>query len=149
MAATRTAPGRGRAWSRASTPPQGPGGCRGGWVFAPCRTGLGRDAPATIGLMRLSPQHIRAIREVVRHECGPEARVRLFGSRLDDTRRGGDVDVLVELEQPVERPAVLAARLSARLSRRLDGRSVDVVLSAPNLPRSAVHRMAEQQGQLL
>lgn len=99
--------------------------------------------------MRLSPQHIRAIREVVRHECGPEARVRLFGSRLDDTRRGGDVDVLVELEQPVERPAVLAARLSARLSRRLDGRSVDVVLSAPNLPRSAVHRMAEQQGQLL
>ena len=79
----------------------------------------------------------------------PGACVRLFGSRLGDTRRGGDVDVLVELDQPVERPAVLSARLSAQLSRRVDGRSVDVVLSAPNLSRSAVHRRAEQQGQLV
>lgn len=99
--------------------------------------------------MRVSPEHIRAIRETVRHECGPDARVRLFGSRLDDDRRGGDLDVLVELGEPIERPAMLSARLSARLSRRLDGRSVDVVVAAPNLARSDVQRVAEKHGQPL
>jgi len=99
--------------------------------------------------MRLSPEHASAIREVVRSECGPSARARLFGSRLDDALRGGDVDILIELDEPVERPAVLSARLSARLSRKLQGRAVDVVLSAPNIARSPVHLVAEKRGQLL
>jgi len=99
--------------------------------------------------MRLLPEHVQAIRQVVYRECGSHARIRLFGSRLDETRRGGDVDVLIELDEPVERPAVLSARLSAMLSRRLQGRAVDVVLSAPNLARSPVHHVAEREGQLL
>jgi len=99
--------------------------------------------------MRLSQEDVSAIREVVCRECGAGARARLFGSRLDDTRRGGDVDVLVELDHPVQRPAVFAAQLSARLSRRLQGRAVDVILSASNLPRSPVHDIAEKEGQLL
>ncbi|PYG02440.1 putative nucleotidyltransferase [Thioalkalivibrio sp. ALE21] len=103
----------------------------------------------TINGMRLRPEHIKAIREVVRRECGASARVRLFGSRLDDAGRGGDVDVLVELDDPVERPAMLSARLSAMISRRLQGRAVDVVLSAPNITRSPVHDIAEREGQLL
>ncbi len=103
----------------------------------------------TINGMRLRPEHIEAIREVVRRECGASARVRLFGSRLDDAGRGGDVDVLVELDDPVERPAMLSARLSAMISRRLQGRAVDVVLSAPNITRSPVHDIAEREGQLL
>jgi len=99
--------------------------------------------------MRLSPEHRQTIREVVRRECGSDTRVRVFGSRLDDTGRGGDLDVLVEFDWPVERPALVSARLSAMLSRRLDGRSVDVVLSAPNLRRHTVHRVAQEKGQLL
>jgi predicted nucleotidyltransferase len=50
--------------------------------------------------------------------------VRVFGSRLDDPRRGGDVDLLVELECPVSNPVWLAARISARLPRALRGREV-------------------------
>lgn len=75
--------------------------------------------------------------------------MRVFGSRLDDPRRGGDVDLLVELECPVSNPVWLAARISARLPRALRGREVDVVLSAPNLARSALHAAAEREGQLL
>ena len=68
---------------------------------------------------------------------------------MNDTRRGGDVDLLVELDCPVSDPAWLAARISARLTRALLGREVDVVLSAPNLARSALHAVAEREGQLL
>lgn len=59
---------------------------------------------------------------------GYPVRVLLFGSRLDDTARGGDVDLLIELTEPVDNPAVLSATLSARISRVLDGRKVDVLL---------------------
>ncbi|GAB4173977.1 MAG: hypothetical protein Fur0039_15710 [Rhodocyclaceae bacterium] len=45
--------------------------------------------------MRLSEQHRREILRVVHEICGPQARVRLFGSRLDDRRRSGDVDLRV------------------------------------------------------
>jgi len=62
---------------------------------------------------------------------------------------GGDIDVLVNLDEPVERQAVLSARLSAMLSRQLHGRAVDVILSAPNITRSPVHHTAEKEGRLL
>ena len=45
--------------------------------------------------MRLQAASVETIRRVVRDEAGAHARVRLFGSRLDDAARGGDVDLLV------------------------------------------------------
>lgn len=73
----------------------------------------------------------------------------MFGSRVHDEFRGGDLDLLVEFEQPVTEPAMLAARMEARIIRYLAGREVDVVLAAPNLRRVEIHRIAEPQGVLL
>lgn len=99
--------------------------------------------------MRLLSQQIDAIRFVTQELAGADARVRLFGSRLDPAIKGGDVDLLVELNHPVEHPAVLAASLSARISRRLQGRKVDVLLSAPNLAVLPIHLLAREEGQWL
>jgi uncharacterized protein len=44
--------------------------------------------------MRLSASEISAIREEL-GRLDPEAEVYLYGSRADDTARGGDVDLLV------------------------------------------------------
>ena len=96
--------------------------------------------------MRLAEEQVKAIREIVYEEAGPDARVRLFGSRVNDELRGGDVDLLVVLDSDVANAAWLAARLEARISRALEGRSVDVVLEAPNLRRSTIHRFAEAEG---
>ena len=99
--------------------------------------------------MRLTQEQIDSIRQVTREEAGPEAVVRVFGSRLNDEVKGGDLDLLVELPGPVEHPAVLAATLSARISRTLYGRKVDVVLLAPNLERLPIHDVALSQGQVI
>ena len=99
--------------------------------------------------MRLSPEQAAAIRRVVRETAGDDARVRLFGSRLDDAARGGDVDLLVEVDEAVESPALLSARLATRVSRALDGRRVDVMLLAPNLERQSIHEAALRTGVLL
>lgn len=99
--------------------------------------------------MRLTDDQTQAIRQLVRQIAGNQARVRVFGSRLDDTAHGGDLDLLLELAEPVDNPALMAARLSAQVSRAMDGRKVDVLLSAPNLMRLPIHDMAFKEGQLL
>jgi len=99
--------------------------------------------------MRVSEQQAQSIRQIVRDTAGGEARVRLFGSRLDDAALGGDLDLLVELPTRIDHPAVLAARLSVAISRAMDGRKVDVVLLAPNLRRLPIHDIALQEGVVL
>jgi predicted nucleotidyltransferase len=99
--------------------------------------------------MRLSEAQIQAIRQIARDLAGAEATVRVFGSRLDDNARGGDLDMLLDLPAPVENPALLAARVSARVSRQMHGRKVDVVMSAPNLMRLPIHDIAFSEGCLL
>ncbi|SEI49926.1 nucleotidyltransferase domain-containing protein [Nitrosomonas eutropha] len=65
--------------------------------------------------MRLSPYTQRIICESVQDIFGTDAHVKVFGSRLDDNARGGDIDLLVELPsitQEVERKTLqLVARL--------------------------------------
>ena len=96
--------------------------------------------------MRLSEAHRRIIREEVARLFGSEAEVLLFGSRLDDAARGGDVDLLVRVPHPVEDPLMAAARLATRLERRFDGRRVDVLLLTPDTPRQPIHDIAERTG---
>lgn len=99
--------------------------------------------------MRLSADHAAIIVAEVGRLFGPAARVSLFGSRLRDEARGGDIDLLVEAPAVVDNPAWQAASLEARLMRRLDGRRVDVLLLAENLPEQPVHRIARAEGRRL
>jgi len=99
--------------------------------------------------MRLSPEQVEIIRHITRELAGPEAKIWLFGSRLDDTAKGGDVDLMLELNTPAENPALLSAQLSAKISRAFSGRKVDVLISAPNLLRLPIHDIAFEEGQLL
>lgn len=99
--------------------------------------------------MRLTDHQIQTIRQLARQVAGDRATVRVFGSRLDDTAHGGDLDLMLELPDPVDNPALLAARLSAQVSRTMFGRKVDVLLSAPNLLRLPIHDIAFNEGYLL
>jgi predicted nucleotidyltransferase len=77
---------------------------------------------------------------------GEGAQVTLFGSRVDDSLKGGDVDLMVEFPQGIEDPAVVSARIASRISRVMHGRKVDVLLKAPNLLEQPIHRIASQEG---
>ena len=99
--------------------------------------------------MRLSQKHMQGLKQLATEVAGSSARLRLFGSRINDTALGGDVDLLLELDTPVPHPAPLIATLSARASRIMDGRKVDVLLLAPNLLRQPIHEAALKQGVLL
>lgn len=68
--------------------------------------------------MRLSPQQISSIRVGVQQVLGDEARVYLYGSRTDDAKRGGDVDLLIEANAPVDQ--LVRARIKLELERTLN-----------------------------
>ena len=96
--------------------------------------------------MRLSTHQHTVLKNAVLHCFNSDAELRLFGSRVRDDARGGDLDLLLDLDEEVAEPASLAARLSARISRSMLGRRVDVIIKAPNLQLLPIHTLALAQG---
>lgn len=104
-------------------------------------------APRTyICRMRLTVTERSTIRDTVRAVAGPQTRVRLFGSRTDDAAKGGDIDLLVDVDHPIDSPVLLGACIGARLQQALGDRRIDVVLCAPNIAEQAIHRVARATG---
>lgn len=99
--------------------------------------------------MRLTPDQASAIRHCVAQLTEPSTRVWLFGSRVDDQARGGDVDLMIELDTPVLEPAMLAAQVSTLISRSMFGRKVDVLIQAPNMLQLPIHSIVKTEGLLL
>ena len=99
--------------------------------------------------MRLTDSQTQIIRQLARQIAGSHARVRVFGSRLNDATHGGDLDLMLELPEPIENPALMAAQMPAQVSRAMHGRKVDVLLSAPNFMRLPIHDIAFNEGLVL
>jgi len=99
--------------------------------------------------MRLTPAQIDTIKSTAQTVLGADVQVTLFGSRVHDDIKGGDVDLLLEVPQAIAEPAEVSARVAARVSRAMHGRKVDILLKAPNLLEQPIHRVAKQEGILL
>ncbi|MEX1213595.1 nucleotidyltransferase domain-containing protein [Saccharospirillum sp.] len=78
--------------------------------------------------MRLTSQQIQTIKTLVSEVFGAEVRVHLFGSRLDDSKKGGDIDLLIQSDQVIDHKLRKTASLAARLQLSLDEQKFDVVV---------------------
>ena len=99
--------------------------------------------------MRLDDKTREIIKNEVASQLGAEAVVRLFGSRVDDAQRGGDIDLLIEPHQALASRVQAECRLSARLFIKLGGRKVDVLINDPLKPQQAIYEQALRQGIIL
>ena len=96
--------------------------------------------------MRLSEHDRQAILRVTAELAGAHARVFLFGSRLHDELRGGDIDLLIELPQVVPQRMELGDRIGARLQRAIGLRRIDVLVADPATPAHPVLQAARRDG---
>ncbi len=98
--------------------------------------------------MRLTEIQRQVIVDAVRTAFGPDARIYLFGSRTDDRKRGGDIDLLVELPRPGGdwlRPTLHAV---GRIQRLIGERKIDLVVTdgSPEREEQLIIRNARRQG---
>lgn len=93
--------------------------------------------------MRLTPTEQQVIREASLRWLG--VRPRLFGSQLDDLKRGGDIDL--HIEAPVSPQQGVDARLHvlADIWRALGERKIDVVVNAGGEPLP-IFEVAQRDG---
>ena len=96
--------------------------------------------------MRLSQDMCSYIKRQAKKVVAADASVLVFGSRVDDSAKGGDLDIIVESNIPILEPALASSRLAAQISRRMLGRKVDVLLTAPNIAKLPIHEIAKNSG---
>lgn len=96
--------------------------------------------------MRLNPEQISGIRESVCEVFGQDTEVWLFGSRTDDRKRGGDIDLLIVPPLLSSEDRLLRKlRLLKKLEQRLGERKLDIVIEKPGDERLIV-RVAHDTG---
>jgi predicted nucleotidyltransferase len=97
--------------------------------------------------MRLTPEQARIIRQAAQQAFGPDTDTWLFGSRVDDHKRGGDIDLLL---RPQLSDRVIARKLNLLrlLERQLGERKIDILIEMPDDTRPIV-RLAHETGMLL
>ena len=108
-------------------------------AFPPLQSGshdiANHEAP-----MRLSPNELDAVRRTL-YGVDPHGRVWLFGSRADDSRRGGDIDLYLEASLPIDLKTAL--RLEYQLTSLCDAK-VDLLIRRAGEAEQPIHVIARQ-----
>ncbi len=99
--------------------------------------------------MRLTAQQRIQIVTKIKEVLGDEVQVMLFGSRVDDSAKGGDIDLYIKTPNPIEDLAKSIMMIEAKLILVLGDQKIDIVLDAPNVQKSTIHHVAQQTGVVL
>ncbi len=97
--------------------------------------------------MRLQPDQAKVIKDTVSRLAGPVSRVWLFGSRVHDEKRGGDINLLVEIDDIV--PNRIKTLCKIALVMALGDRKLNILLKDARTPDVTVFEVARRQGVLL
>jgi len=82
--------------------------------------------------MRLSESQIEIIKKLAKKYFGPMATVYLFGSRTDENKKGGDIDLFISNDDENILTIEAKVRFLAELKRNIGDRKIDVVFDNAN-----------------
>jgi len=80
--------------------------------------------------MRLTSQEIETIRRLTRQIFGERSNVYLFGSRVDDKKRGGDIDLFIEGADENCYTLENKVHFLAELKKEIGDQKIDVVFDS-------------------
>ena len=96
--------------------------------------------------MRLLKEEASIIKTIILKYI-KDAKIILFGSRVDDNKRGGDIDIFVQTNQEV----TLKEQIKILTDIEMNGvlRKVDLVLKTPTSKEQPIFKTAIKEGILL
>ncbi|MCF8242839.1 MAG: nucleotidyltransferase domain-containing protein [Melioribacteraceae bacterium] len=97
--------------------------------------------------MRLNKEHIDFIKRTATALFGENTKVYLFGSRVDDNKKGGDIDIYIEttlktsiFEKKIE--------MLKRLHEYMGEQKIDIVINN-HTSQKFIYEVAKQEGVIL
>jgi len=91
-------------------------------------------------VMRISEQEKKAFCDVIEKHITPPAELRLFGSRIDDTAKGGDIDLLLIVKDEQTRSKVLLNKteILSDIKSMIGDQKIDLIITTQQaIPSSA------------
>ena len=95
--------------------------------------------------MRLTRKQIQCLTEAT-HSCfGENAEIWLFGSRVDDAKKGGDIDLYIETDL---KKGIVQAKLAMRsqIWDLFGEQKIDITVRKRNEEPNAFHKIAKATG---
>lgn len=96
--------------------------------------------------MRLSDFEYRAIIETFESIFAPEDHLWLFGSRVDKTRKGGDIDLFIESSASSDDLYKKKIDFLVSLSAKIGEQKIDVITYHFGAPSLAIQQEARKTG---
>jgi len=96
--------------------------------------------------MRLSEEVLKAIKTLANKYFGENCEVRIFGSRVDNTQKGGDIDIYIRTQM---KNGIISAKAEflAELKRQIGEQKIDLLIENMNNPeKNSIYEIARNTG---
>jgi len=92
--------------------------------------------------MRITEQEKNVIIDAIK-SSDPNAKVWLFGSRVDDSKKGGDIDIAIFSEK-IDKDVMQKIQVRRFICDRIGEQKIDIVTT--NSGKEAIFRLAVEEG---
>ncbi len=92
--------------------------------------------------MRLTEKQVQIIKSHFASIFDQNTTIHLFGSRTDDQKKGGDIDLLIKSNLKIEQPAKKCAELVAKIQMSLGEQKIDVITIDSDTILTPFHQQA-------
>ncbi len=98
--------------------------------------------------MRLSEDYRKVIKQTSEEVWGKQASVFLFGSRVDDTKKGGDIDLLLQLYNDIDIKEIVRKKIKflSLLDIQLGEQKIDLIIATKENRDTNIVQTAIQKG---
>jgi len=97
--------------------------------------------------MRLRVEEKEKIVQCAKDIFGNEIKLYLFGSRVDDNKKGGDIDLFLESEEAVDMQTQI--KFLTATYKNITQRKIDLLIKTPLSKELPIYSTAKNEGVLL
>ena len=97
----------------------------------------------TMRQVRLTSKQVNIIKETAKEIFGKNSKIYIFGSRVDLSKKGGDIDILILTENTIDK-FKKKIKFVAKLYKKLGEQKIDVIIT--DKPKYDIEKIALETG---